>query len=88
MKKIPRDFQLQLHRINTPSQTTTPLPPLLQSHLIYFICCYILVFSCYIFVNFWAAIALAYFLCQTNSETNLSKGTSETSMKENLRRRS
>ena len=76
MYKIPRDFQLQLRRINTPSHTphpfTYPTPlhiphtpshtphpfhPLLQSHLIYFICCYI-------FVNFRVAMDLAYFLCQ------------------------
>ena len=65
MYKIPRDFQLQLRRINTPPPHYTPLPPLLQSHLIYFICCYILVFSCLYFVNFWVAMALAYFLSQS-----------------------
>ena len=65
MYKIPRDFQLQLRKINTPPHTPpTPLPPPLQSYFIYFICCYILVFSCYIFVNFWVAMALTYFLCQ------------------------
>ena len=38
---------------------------LLQSYLIYFV--YYSSFLCYVFVNFWVAMALAYFFCQAMS---------------------